>query len=260
MNFACQQEALSQLQDMAHHHTHSILIEGVAGSGKTYLARQYAKFLHVDDFQIVDPSVGTLRSTIDDCMSLKTPAVLCIENLDTGVVAASYTILKFLEEPMENIYIIVTCRNMKRVPDTIISRSSVVTTAPPSRKDVNLFAEERNPQRYKELCTLNIWKCATSFNFASKILDMTNDQISYYPTLAELFTKRDTVSNMVWKLGHYADNSEVPAEIALNYIIFTTFSKHIRMAGIECMRDLTDGRVAAHAVLARFVFECKYCE
>ena len=260
MNFACQQEAVAQLQDMAAHNVHSILLEGVAGAGKTYLARQYARLLEVSDFQVVDPSVGTLRSTIDDCMTLQSPVVLCIENLDLGVAAASYTILKFLEEPMSHVYIVVTCRNMKRVPDTIISRSNVVTTSPPSRIDIDAFANDRTPARFQVLKNSPIWKCATSFSFAAKILDMTNEQVSFYPSLASMFSKRDTVSNMVWKLGHYPDNTEVPTEIAINYIIFSTQSKHIRMAGIQCMRDLSAGRVAAHAAIARFVFECKYCE
>lgn len=161
---------------------------------------------------------------------------------------------------MSHVYIVVTCRNMKRVPDTIISRSNVVTTSPPSRIDIDAFANDRTPARFQELKNSPIWKCATSFSFAAKILDMTNEQVSFYPSLASMFSKRDTVSNMVWKLGHYPDNTEVPTEIAINYIIFSTQSKHIRMAGIQCMRDLSAGRVAAHAAIARFVFECKYCE
>lgn len=260
MNFMCQQQAIKTLKDLADSKCHSVLIEGVQGSGKTYLAKEYSRMLEVPDFQIISPNVGAIRGAIDESYNLNNPIVLCIENLDLGVNAASFTLLKFLEEPASNIYIVVTCRNIRRVPDTIISRSVRVTTTPPRPVDVNQFAQMHNPSRYAELKDSAIWKCATTFRYAESILNMTDAQLSYFPSLRETMNFKDTVSNIVWKLGHYDDNSETPVEIVINYIIEFTNSRTIRLSGIECMKDISSGRIAAHAAIAKFVFDCKYLE
>ena len=124
MNFVSQNTPTLQLMDLANSRHHSILIEGPQGCGKTYLAKQYAAMLNVSDFEVVKCSVDTIRDAIDETCKIKNDVVICLENLDDGVLSASYTILKFLEEPLPNVYIVVTCRNLKKVPDTIISRSS----------------------------------------------------------------------------------------------------------------------------------------
>lgn len=260
MNFLCQQEALSNLKDFAERDCHSVLIDGVQGCGKTYLAKEYSKLLHINDFQVVDSTVNSIRGTIDASFNLNNKIVLCIENLDQGVAAASFTLLKFLEEPASNIYIVVTCRNIKRIPSTIISRSVGVSTAPPRPSDVNMFAERQNPRRYAELQHASIWKCATTFRYAETILNMTDSQLSYYPSLKSIMKFDDTVSNIVWKLGHYSDDTETPIEIVINYIIEMTDTRLVRLAGINCIKDISSGRIAAHAAIAKFVFECKYCE
>ena len=94
---------------------------GPEGCGKSYLARQFAIKLGVDDFALVEPTVAGIREISDLCSEITTPIVICIENLDTGVVAASYTLLKFLEEPRKNVHVVVTARNIKHLPDTIPS-------------------------------------------------------------------------------------------------------------------------------------------
>lgn len=260
MNFLCQREATRHLLDLASADRHSILIDGVSGSGKTYLAMQYANMLNIADLQSVEPKVSNIKEAIDACLQLTNPIVLVIENLDTGVPAASYALLKFLEEPLPNVYIVVTCRSIKRVPETIISRSTVVSVAPPINSDVSGYAISKNKDKYMELSNQLIWKCVRSFKDADEVMNMSDSQLSYFTDLQDVIKFQDTVSNIIWKLSHYNDNSESPIELVIRYIMELLKTVHIQKAGVECLDDLASRRIASHAVLAKFVFEAKYCE
>ncbi len=260
MNFVCQQAALHELQTLANADRHSILIEGPQGSGKSYLAMQYAQMLNIGDFQDVLPKVDVLKETINACLQLDNKVVLCIENLDTGVASAAYVLLKFLEEPLPNTYIIVTCRNINNVPDTIVSRSAVVSTAPPVDSDISSYALSKNADRFHQLSRTRLWQCVRTFRDADTVLNLDTSKVEYFQNLENVAQFRDTVSNLIWKLSHYGDNTDTPVELVIRYIMDIINTTHVRKAGIECIRDLAQGRIAAHAVLARFVFECKYCE
>lgn len=260
MNFKCQEQPLKELDTLRLSDRHSVLIEGPSGCGKTYLAMQYANMLDISDFQIISPKVDEIKSAIDGCIQINNPVVLCIENLDTGVAAASYALLKFLEEPLPNVYIVVTCRNLQYVPDTIISRSAVVVTAPPVDIDLATYSINANATKFDQLKFSQLWKCVRTFKDADTVLNMTNEQLNYFNKLPELTRFNDTVSNLVWKISHYEDNSECSVELVIRYIMNSVNTAHIRQAGIECLNDLSLKRIASHAVLAKFVFEAKYCE
>lgn len=260
MNFVSQNTPTLQLMDLANSRHHSILIEGPQGCGKTYLAKQYAAMLNVSDFEVVKCSVDTIRDAIDETCKIKNDVVICLENLDDGVLSASYTILKFLEEPLPNVYIVVTCRNLKKVPDTIISRSAVVSCGPPIDRDIEEFASNRNKQKFQSLSDSSIWKSVRSFKDAEYVLSMNDEQIKYFSQLDKMMSFSDTVSNIIWKLGHYEDNTEIPVGLVMQYIISKTNSKTVKRAAIRCMSDISLGRLAQHACLARFVFEAKYVE
>lgn len=260
MNFLCQQDAMSDLSTLSDNDRHSILICGAAGCGKTYLAHQYAKLLNIEDFQVIQPTVQVIKDTIDTCHNLDHPIVLCIENLDTGVPAASYTLLKFLEEPTHNVYIVVTCRNVNNLPDTILSRSVCVVSSPPVDADLVEYARSKNASRYAELKNYTIWKCVRTFNDVDTVLNLNQTQVEYFNSLSNVLSFNDSVSNLMWKLGHYQDNTETPIELVIRYLIETSDSDTIRKAGITCISELASARIASHAVIAKFLFECKYCE
>ena len=260
MNFKCQEESMNMLADLAKHDKHSILIEGVMGSGKSYLAKQYAKMLGIVDFQSIDPTVQSIRDTINAFYTIGNKAVVCIENLDIGVAGASYSLLKFLEEPTTNAYIVVTCRNIKRIPDTIVSRSAVVSTSPPIESDLVDYAMDKDIAQYSVKKLLPIWRCARSFSDVDKILNMNEDQLKYFMNLEDKITFKDSISQMMWDFGHYPDNSEAPLELVLRYIMNICNNQHITNSAIQCLNDLNLGRIASHAVLARFCFDAKYIE
>lgn len=260
MNLRFQSNAIQELELLAASDRHSVLLEGPAGCGKSYLVKQYAKMLHISDFSSVKPTVQSIREALEASYDLTSPVVFCIENLDTGVLAASYTLLKFLEEPVSNVYIVVTCRNRYKLPDTIVSRSTCVTLSAPIDSDVNEFAEIRDVLKYNQLSSHSIWSAVKSLHDVEYVFKLTSDQINYFDQISKILNFKDNVSTIIWSLGHYSDNSETNIAFVFNYIISTTKSKRIRNHAIACMRDIVTARIASHAVLAKFVLECKYGE
>ena len=214
--------------------------------------------LSIDDYAIIQPKVADIREALDSCLSLQNPILLEIENLDMGVPAASYTVLKSLEEPLPNVYIIVTCRNIQGVPDTIVSRSAVVTVNPPTLSDIDSYAREKNLLKFNTVSSRLVWRCVRSFSDVDAVLNMNADEIDYYESLSEICKFKDSVSNIIWKLGHYNSGQESNIELAIRSISELMHDSFITRCGIECIRDLSLGRIAQHAVLAKFVLNAKY--
>ena len=260
MEAKCQKSAIDQLKQFAERHVHSIVIEGPEGSGKTFVAKQFARFVNISDLMTVPPKVSELKQAMNTCMNLKTPAILLVENLDTGVPAASYSLLKFLEEPIDAVYILVTCRNIENIPDTIVSRCPVATVSTPNSSDLANYAIIRNQPALNELCKSTLWKCAKTFKDVDMILSFKYEQLLYFESLSSVLKFKDTVSNLMWKLGHYDDKTEAPTLLVLRYLVETAPTNHIKQAAMQCIEDLSRSRIASHAVLAKFIFECKYCE
>lgn len=260
MIFNSQKEALDQLHILAESDRQSIIIVGPPGSGKSYLSREFANLLNVQDFDSIEPKVSDIREAIDGCINLKNRIVLEIKNLDLGVAAASYTLLKCLEEPMPNLYIVITCRNMQRVPDTIVSRSAVVTLGPPTNNDIDEFGKSADLLKFSTVSSRLVWQCVRSFSDAEEVLKMDSNEIQYYESLSELCKFKDSVSNIIWKLGHYNSGKDCNIELAIRSIMQLMHNPFITKCGIDCLNDLSKARIASHAVLAKFAFNAKFCE
>lgn len=255
-----QTDSMSQLANLAKSNHHSILIEGASGCGKSYLAKEYARMIHAHECYFVKPSVQDIRDAIDHMYSTSDSIVLCIENLDQGVKAASYAMLKFLEEPRDNVYVIITCQNRYHIPDTIVSRSAAISLTFPTESDIVDYAEVKSETTYNRLSKLPVWKGVRSLTDIDTVYSLNESQLSYYDNLPKILTFADTVSNIVWKLQHYEDNTETNVQFVLNYIMSVTKSKSIHNHIIQCVQDLNTSRLSANAVLSKFVFECKYGE
>lgn len=259
MNLKCQSSALKDLENLASRDRHSILIEGIAGSGKTYLAKQYAKFLNIPDFASVSSTVNDIRKAIDTTYNIESKVVLCIEDIDSGVLGASYTLLKFLEEPRNNIYIVVTCCNINKVPDTIISRSSVVTLSNPTESDLLQFSSNYPEERQKIIKDRkSLWKAVKNFHDVDYCMNLNATYCDYLQELPALVKSKKPVSDIVWSISHYSDQTEIPSEFAVKYIISNTSDSNVKKHGIICTKELDGSRLAPHAVLSKFIFNCKY--
>lgn len=258
MNFKFQEDTISQLQVLASYGQHSILISGPPGVGKSYVAKLYRQYVGAQDFIIVQPNVQSIKSQLSECYNIEYPVVICIENLDLGVAGAAYALLKFLEEPKSNVYVIVTCRNIKSVPDTILSRSASLELPPPIASDIEMYAQKKDSVKYQLLRTTAVWRCVRSFSDVELVYEMTRDDRLYFDTLLPLLRSNECISNMVWALGHYPDNRETPVEYVIRYIMCNTDDSRIRKHCISCLNDLSKNNLGVHAVISKLVLELKY--
>ncbi len=260
MIFNCQKEPLNELENLCKSNRQSIIIEGFPGCGKTYLSKQYANMLQIDDFISVVPKVAEIREALDSAVQLQSPLLLNIENLDLGVAAASYTLLKSLEEPSPNLYIVITCRNIKAIPDTIISRSAVVTATVPTYDDLDAYGRYKDSEKFEKLKDRLVWRCARSFSDCDEVFTMNSDQINYYESLSSVCTMKDNISNLIWAISHYKSNEPCNLELAIRSIMELMKNRYVTKCGVNCLNDLSKGRIAQHAILAKFLFDIKYTE
>lgn len=258
MNFKNQTDALNQLETLAKHDIHSIIIEGVAGCGKTHIASSYAGYLHIPNTQVIQPNVNDVRDCIENCETISEKILIILENADSGVPAVFSTMLKFLEEPIQNVYIIVTCRNIQFVPDTIISRCSVVSVVNPTSDDINLYAENKDHTRYIALSKLKLWSIIRSFKEVDYLFSLNPENVDYLENTSIEWLKKLPVTNSVWRLNHYADNSTFPPEYSVRMILSQTNDPIVRYFCLTCIDNLMKTNIAPHTTLAKFVFDIKY--
>lgn len=259
MNLVCQKEAIDNIQLLAEHKQHGVLISGDAGCGKTYLARQYAELLGIPDFYIVNPTISDLKSMIELSVGQENNIVLCIENLDHGVTQASYPLLKLIEDCPSHIFVVVTCCNLYAIPDTILSRCALVTINPPTKSDIDLYARNLDAQAYDTLNKHKIWNCIRGLTDVDLVLKFSPEQLKYFNDLETLLPFKDTVANLSWKLAHYEDNTETPVVLVIRYLMFLIQGQG-RQACIECLNDLAENRISQNAIISKLCFDLKYTE
>lgn len=255
--YQCQMTAIDELNLSAKHDTHSIIIEGCPGSGKTYLASQFSNMLDESVFVVIDPTVSDIRKMICDTSLISNKTTLCIENLDTGVPAAAYAILKVLEEPQPNLYLIITCRNLQRIPATIISRSTVISVSSPTPNDILAYAKQFAEDKRAIIMNSMLWPAARSFQDISMLFTLPADKLQYLADLQINFNQ-DNISTVMWNLGHYPDNTETNISFVLRMLMIQSTSKEVRNIYLDAVNDIEENRVASHAVIAKLLLTLKY--
>lgn len=256
LNFRCQSQAIEELNQLSESDKHSILIEGPSGSGKTYLAHEYSKLVGSEDFLVIKPTVDDIREATEKSRELENKIVLCIENLDSGVVAASHALLKFLEEPSHNVYIVVTCIEISRIPDTILSRAMQVVVNPPTSHDLLTYANAVDATKYLTISE-KLKRTCHSFGDLATLYKLTLPQSEYLNAIDNLiFT--GPVNDVVWKLSKYPDNTPTPITIVLRICLDLMKDNYHKERCIESLNEVSLNRISLHAILSKFVMEVKY--
>lgn len=263
MKLYCQEHPLEVLKRLADGNRQSVLIEGPQGCGKNYLARQYANMLFISDVQEVAPDVNQIRATIEECYKIDNPVMIIVNNLDIAQnKSPSYALLKFLEEPMKDVYIVITCRNINRLPSTIPSRCTVVSCSGPTELDISGYAANKDVAKFNYLQKSRLWKCVKSFGDVETVFAMNQHHYQYFGGLKNLIQCSKPIEDMLWDLQYYpappgGKKEETPIELVIRYITKLVPTKHVQRIGVECITNLNSS-VPKHVTLAKFLLELKY--
>lgn len=259
INFDCQRNAYNLLGNYAKLDKHSIVLEGYSGCGKSYIAKQYARLANIDDVVEVPAKVNDIKDSFINFLSLENKVLFIIENLDSGVPACSYVLLKFMEEPRNNMYIIVTCRDKNNIPDTILSRSMTASIGPATESDISKYKNFM----YKDKTVSNyiLDSCAKNFSDVDEIYNLTEEQVNYYSMWNNLKVFESAVNQISWKLGHYSDGKEITSNLLIKYLMSVNINnEHIFNSCRKCLDSLNDGKIARYLTLSKLAFDIKYCE
>ena len=253
---------LAELSKLDEANKHSILLQGIPGCGKTYLANKFAEFKKkrhgFSQFQVVQPKVSSLKELIENSLKLDEIQVICIENLDLGVNAASQVILKYLEEPQSNVYIIITARNDSKLPDTIISRTVQVKVANPTKQDLENYSDYLDSRKHEIAKPYSIYKCCKSLSDVENILNLTVDQLKYYDSIKTAEFWKQSTDQIAWSLSHYSDNTNVNLKFAFSVLWRSNCNAKIRVAALEALQMLETGRVSESAILNKMITDVRY--
>lgn len=259
MELQCQIDAIKELNMLAENDSRNILIEGPSGCGKTYLSTVYSKLVDSDNLMVVKPNVNEIRQLIDDLYATTEKIVVCIENLDSGVSAASYSLLKFLEEPYSNVYVLVTCRNIYNVPDTIRSRCRVVSVSNPTIDDINLFGSNYNKEKYFKYMKTDLWKSIRAFSDIMYLYSLSDEQYSYIQNLFKSNFLNGATTDIVWRWRYFKDGSSTDIKIILKYLLYKKWDdSRYRFYISRCLDDLYFSRASERAILSYLVLRLKY--
>ena len=259
MDLNYQAPLLSQLKLIANKDVHSILISGLRGSGKTYCAKWFAVSKGIDTFHSVKPKVADLKAMITSSYQLQDNQVICIENLDDGTDGAAQVILKYLEEPLPNVYIFVTCTNCASIPDTILSRVISLELPHPRINDLAQYARAINAQRYNAYKEYAAYKTCKTLSDVRQVLNMSLDQIKYYDNfyyncdITEL-----SISEAMWNINHYPDNSKCDIKISLRCLFdFYRNTKNAKYV-LNSLLSLENSRISETAILGKLMLDLNY--
>lgn len=261
VKFACQQQCVSLLQEFAKKDKHSVVLEGPKGSGKTFLACKYADMLGFSDFAVVPSKVSEIKEAFESFLQVSNNVLLVIENLDEGVAACAYVLLKYMEEPSSNLYVVVTCRSKENVPDTILSRSMTACVGVPTSKDLDAYSFAKHKESYSKIKRSKLWNVVRTFSDADEVCSMTSEQVQYVKQWAYLSAFDGPVSSTSWKLSHYDDGSEANPSVAVKYAMYCNRDNpHAVKCCRTCLDQLNLKRIAPYLTLTKLAFDLKYTE
>lgn len=253
-----QQTALQTIRQFNDTRMHSLLFSGSAWCGKTTLAKLCSREFKIDDFLVIDPKVSNIREMTDSCNNCINKIMICIENLDMGSKDASYALLKFLEELKDNIYIIITCRNIKEIPDTILSRCIRIKLSDMSENDLIQYATEKDSTKFKTIKGDKIlWKCVKSIHDIDLLYDLSSIQLEYFHSIVASVYSSSSISSIFWKIKKFPDGNAVPVEIAVRYLLYSSDNKSQVLACCRCLDALSYNKVGVNAILEKLLFDLK---
>lgn len=197
----------------------SSLILGEYGSGKHTLLTNLSEHLKLD---LIDITSNISFEYINDIYSRPIPAIYFI---DTSLITEKQqnVILKFLEEPLKNSYVVLLSENKTNLLDTIINRCFIFELEQYARKELEYFIkDDKNKDLILNVCrtpgqilSLNLSNIQDLYQLCDKIVNKLN-QASYANTL--------TIAD---KINYKDDYNKFDINIFFETLIFTMFNSYL---------------------------------
>ena len=124
-----------------------IIINGVRGSGRLTLAKYIVNELNATGV-ISGNKVDEVKETLDNAYRVTTPTVYIFRDVYGMTVNAKNALLKAVEEPPNKAYFIVTTESLSDIPDTIVSRGTVIHMSPYSPDELSQVTEDKLLLKY----------------------------------------------------------------------------------------------------------------
>lgn len=142
MNIIGQEVLCSDIKHMLDDFPLFTIIAGVKGSGKKTIAQWIGEQLP-GTHTVVGITVADIRNIIEISHKLSEPMTYIIQDADVMSAEAKGALLKITEEPPKKARFIMTLQNVNSMPDTIISRATVLYMNPYSVKDIDAYIDSK---------------------------------------------------------------------------------------------------------------------
>lgn len=158
-----------------------IVLIGEKGSGRKTIASKFSEMIDAKLYTTDKANVEYIRDIINQAHITQDKMVYLIPDADKLSPNAKNALLKITEEPPNNAHFIITVLNKKSLPQTILSRATVLKMSSYKTNELLKFAAMHNVEiENKEL--LNI------LNTPGKILELSDENESFNEL--EVFTKK----------------------------------------------------------------------
>lgn len=153
---------------------HTNLFIGPSGSGKHFFANIIAKKLNLEYVDITE------KLNMDDLNALCCSSILylCVIDVDKISIKDQNTILKFVEEPQRNIFIVLLTENINNVIATIQNRCYKVFFEPYTKEQLSFFNTNNINEYYYsvldtpgKIISTNNEQVEETFSLCKKLID-----------------------------------------------------------------------------------------
>lgn len=169
-----QEKLLNKIPDELDKLPHAILIEGNRGSGRHTLFNELCKKFIVESVDLKE--LGITSTTINE-LTLSPVVRFCLLDLTGISIREQNTMLKFLEEPLNQCYIILLCESVSQVLPTVVNRCQHWKMEPYTKEQLKLFYDEYTMYNEFQYTNEKIFDFATTPGDVIELLNTNVDEV-----------------------------------------------------------------------------------
>jgi DNA polymerase-3 subunit delta' len=213
LGFESVKSSLSSLYQKNKLH-HAILLYGAKGSGKASFAKEFVneilenKNFHHPDILLIEKEAGkkeigvekirTISTFLNQTSAISAHKFIIIDSACELTRSASNAILKILEEPRRNNFLILIAHSKSKILPTILSRCQIVKTPALSLENFSKILHKKNPNlRFEEIEFLS----KICENSLAEIFEQSVDLAGIYQDFLKSIQQRKLEESLLKKIA-----------------------------------------------------------